>query len=785
MKSLIIVESPAKCNKIEEYAGPGYICVASFGHLRELINIKNIDFNNNCKPSFTIINSKEKQVSTIKKLINKCDDVILATDDDREGEAIAWHICDIFKLNLTTTKRIIFHEITKPAIQNALKKHTIVDMNKVYAQQSRQILDLIVGYRISPILWKHITRNSSKGLSAGRCQTPALKLVFDNYNDIKMSPGTKVFTTTGYFTKLNLPYELSIKINDDDKINDFLTDSVNHDHIYSFNKPTNTIKKPPIPFTTSGLQQSASNILHISPKETMKLCQELYEGGYITYMRTDSKAYSKEFIEKTKDYIKNKWDENYINENIDKLSNEKDNTTVEKPVVEKQEKKKKTKKEKEKKDNAQEAHESIRPTSINRENIDDEISFSPRKKKLYKIIWENTIESCMANAQCLSLKTTITTPLKEVNYKYNCEQITFPGWKIIKGYEKEEKSFNYLQQLKNKSIINYKKIISKETLKDLKQHYTEAKLVQLLEDKGIGRPSTFSSLVDKIQERGYVKKEDITGKKIMCCEYELIDNEITVDSKERVFGNEKNKLVIQSLGIMVIEFLINRFDNLFNYDYTKNMEEQLDVISKGESTWYDLCYSCNDMIDELSKGLDNTQESIRIDENHTYMIAKHGPVIKYTCDDVTTFKNVKKDLDINKIKSKDYSLEDMLEENNNNLGIYENEEMIIKKGKFGLYVTWGNNKLSLNGIDKSIGEITLEDVKSFMTTTKKNTSAIRDITKELSIRTGKYGLYLFYKTEKMTKPRFLNIKDYKGDIKEDTKEKILSWVKEKYNINLQ
>ena len=785
-RRLIIVESPAKCNKIQEYAGEGYLCTASFGHLRELNNIKNIDFDNNCKPLFTNIPSKLKQISTIKKLISQCDDVILATDDDREGEAIAWHICEIFKLNINTTKRIIFHEITKTAIQNSLKTPTVIDMNKVNAQQSRQLLDLIVGFKVSPILWNNISRNNKTGLSAGRCQTPALKIIYDNYNDIKISPGTKVYNTTGYFTKLNLPFELNFKFNDEEALETFLEDTVNHEHIYSYNTPSKSEKKPPVPFTTSGLQQTASNILHISPKETMKLAQELYEGGYITYMRTDSKAYSKEFIETAKGFITNEWSDEYINPDIYKICNEKSEQKCESDES-KSKTAKKTKKanKKDNANNAQEAHESIRPTKISIKNLDTINDFPPKKKKLYKIIWENTIESCMSNARCLILKSLINSSLEKHDFKYSCEQITFPGWKIVKGYDKECKEFNYLQTIKNKSVLNYNKVTSKVTLKDLKQHHTEAKLVQLLEDKGIGRPSTFSSLIDKIQERGYVKKENVTGKKIQCNDYELIDNEIEVNTNERVFGNEKNKLVIQTLGILVIEFLTKHFNTIFNYDYTKNMEERLDTISKGDEIWYNLCYDINNEIITLSDGLCNKQETIKIDDNHTYMIAKHGPVIKYVNGDESKFLSVKKDLDIEKLKSGFYKLGDIIENVNSVLGRHEGKEMILKKGKFGLYVTWGENKHSLNGINIQENELNLENILQFINEKKsetKSSGVIKSLNETLSIRKGKYGLYLFYKTSSMTKPKFLNIKDYVGNIETDGSEEILRWVKEKYKI---
>ena len=284
---LLICESPAKTDKIAKYAGTGYKCVASFGHIRQIENgLKSIDYDNNFSVKFAAIPSKNKYISQLRKHIKNADEVILATDDDREGEAIAWHICKMFGLNLSTTKRIIFHEITKPAIQNAIKNPTIVNMDTVNAQLARQVLDLLVGYTISPILWKHISRKSETSLSAGRCQTPALRLVYEQQQEINKSPGRKVYNTEGKF--LDLSYTLNHNHTNENEMGDFLEASAEFEHKYSVTKPKNSTKMAPKPFTTSTLQQKASNEFGYSPKVTMKLAQTLDEGGHITYMRTDS-----------------------------------------------------------------------------------------------------------------------------------------------------------------------------------------------------------------------------------------------------------------------------------------------------------------------------------------------------------------------------------------------------------------------------------------------------------------------------------------------------------------
>ena len=356
---LVIVESPAKCKKIEEYLGNGYKCIASYGHIQNLateFGLKCIDVENNFKPTFSVLKEKERHISKMRSEIAKADEVILATDDDREGEGIAWHICQLFDLPINTTKRMIFHEITKTALQNAVANCGTLNIDLVNAQQARQVLDLLVGYIISPILWQKISRNSKTGLSAGRCQSPALRLVYDNQKDIESTPGKKAYNTTAYFTNKNILFTLNFNHNDETTMENFLEESVNHDHVITCQKPKVTTKNPPSPFTTSALQQSASSNYNISPKDTMKICQKLYEAGLITYMRTDSKCYSKEFIEKAKDYITNAYGDEYINKDVDKLSERNESKPKKKP--------KKKDKEKDKVE-AQEAHEAIRPTDIN------------------------------------------------------------------------------------------------------------------------------------------------------------------------------------------------------------------------------------------------------------------------------------------------------------------------------------------------------------------------------------------------------------------------------------
>ncbi len=780
--TLLIVESPAKCQKIESYLGSGYKCIASYGHIQELPGLKNIDIDNNFKPSFLPMESKSRQITKIRKMITGATEVLLASDDDREGEAIGWHICQVFNLPLNT-KRIIFHEITKDAIVKAVNNPTTLNMDIIYAQQARQILDVIVGYKISPMLWKHISRKSTTGLSAGRCQTPALRLVYDNQKDIDDSPGKKVYNTTGYFSQMNLGFSLShnfeiIRFNSTtNTMEQFMEESVEHKHMYSCSIPKQTTKNPPNPFTTSSLQQKASSELNISPKETMSICQKLYEAGLITYMRTDSTTYSADFIEVASEFIKDNYGDDYLHEHVKQLSQRK----TEKP---KKESKKITKKkgDKDTENNTQEAHEAIRPTDVTCVKIDDD-SFTSRERKMYHIIWSVTVESCMSQAVYQSISAKISAPM-EKEYKYSAEEVNFPGWKIVRGYEKESPEFKFLQTIKNKAIVQYNKIVAKVSVKDLKSHYTEAKLVQLLEENGIGRPSTFSSLIDKIQERGYVKKDNVKGKKIKCIDYELVQDELTEIEDEREFGNEKGKLVIQPMGVLVLEFLLQHYEKLFDYEYTKNMETGLDSIAKGNTLWHTICKSCLDDIIICSKELgEDDKQVFKIDDKHVYMIGKHGPVIKCGTGDKTTFLPVKKDIDIDKLKRNQYKLEDIVEtqdasSSGKSIGKYKDEDVFIKKGKFGNYITWGkDNKKSLNGIKTPVDDLTIDDLIPIIENkVTLNTSIVRSINEDISIRSGKFGNYIFYKTPDMSKPKFIKLAGFKGNYNTCPEEEIERFV---------
>jgi DNA topoisomerase-1 len=563
--------------------------------------------------------------------------------------------------------------------------------------------------------------------------------------------------------------------------------------------------------------------MHISPKETMKCCQTLYEAGYITYMRTDSKKYSSDFIDTVKKYIVQKYnDGSYISPHIDSLSNSCTDSQSQAQVLttekekgpeklpEKKQKKPKQKEQKEQKKGAaaQEAHEAIRPTNILTLSVPDDMT--PREKKLYGIIWNTTMESCMSAAEYLSFKNHISTHVEGTRYSCSSEIQHFLGWKIIrykKDSEKEsEKEYHFFQQLKSNRDIEYIKITSKCVLKNQKQHYTEAKLVQLLEECGIGRPSTFSTLVDKIQERGYVKKQDVEGKAIQCKEFELDEDTITETNVMKEFGCEKNKLIIQPVGILVIEFLVTHFESILNYDYTKNMEDELDKVCKNEIVWHEICRKCldelNQLCDTLIKEKKESKIEIKIDDRHTYIIGKHGPVIKCidtdneykskSKKDTVSFLPVCENIDLKKLERGEYTLQEVIAQKKitqMQLGVYQSHPLFIKTGKYGLYTTWGESSKSLTCFgNRPMENIKLEDVikvieESVATTTSvsmKSSGIIRFLSNEISIRQGKYGDYIFYKTAKMKKPLFLKLDNFQEDYKTCTNHCFMEWFKREH-----
>jgi|688.fasta_scaffold76586_3 DNA topoisomerase-1 len=770
---LVIVESPSKCRKIEKYLGPGYKVIATYGHIMKLNSLENIEIFNNFHCNYDLISEKTDKIELMRQYINDVPEVILACDNDREGEAICAAICRLFQLSVETTKRIIFTEITEVAIQHAIRNPTIINMNLVNSQQAREVLDMLVGFTISPILWKNISRKHKTSLSAGRCQTPALRLIYDNYLEIKNSSSELKYKIFGTFTNLNLKFELNKEFKEKEEVKYFMELCKQHEFKYIGMTNVMTRRSSPEPFSTSRILQVASNVLNLSPKDTMKYAQELYENGYITYMRTDCKKYSEEFVQNMSQYIITNYSQEYLRENLNEYI---------KPI------------------NSDDPHEAIRPVNILQSKFEIE-NLSAKAIKLYELIWENAIQSCMSHSTYNIITCKITAP-EESEFRYKIENNIFLGWEIISNVKKcDDNILFYFQNFMINSIILYKKIESEFMMVGKKSHLTEALLVNLLEERGIGRPSTFASLIDKIQFRNYVEKKNIEGIEIQNYNYKLKklileENEVSI-----IVGNEKNKLVITPLGIIIIEFLVEKMEELFNYDYTKNMEFELDLIAKGNKIWQTLCQSCYENLVEITRCVCDVKTfSIKIDDNNSLIMGKYGPVIKVTnkYGKFTNFLKVRDNLDLDELRSREnICLEDIIQNNTStttdihtSIGKYKGKDLYVKKGKYGIYAQWGDEQKSLKeefGNPININNIKYLDVLRYLEKDdtldrNKPPGFVRELSENISIRNGKWGDYIYYKKTRVKNPVFIPLKNFDENHRTCDKQVLLNWLKINHGV---
>lgn len=811
-KFLVIVESPSKCNKIEQYLGPDYQCIASKGHIRELTCLKNIDVKNDFHPTFTVIAEKADHVKQMSKVIKhyKHDAIYLATDDDREGEGIAWHICQMFGLPVETTKRILFHEITKTAVQDALQNTGLLNMNLVYAQQTRQILDVIVGFKTSPLLWKHIHSSKSKALSAGRCQTPALRLVYDNEMEKKTAGLETRYKTVGHFFSPTINFVLDKEFEKCADVETFLDKSRDHKHCLAIGPAKPTHKAPPKPFNTSRLLQVASSTLHTGPKQTMQLCQSLYQNGFITYMRTENTKYAGPFLETIRRFILDEYVENgskYLGD-LDTLEN-RDQTNP---------------------------HEAIRVTNIQLRRLPE--NADPKEAAMYSLIWRTTLESCMAVAEYKTTVVSISGPDMTIqnsntsantsaktatSYKHVLEIPVFLGWKQVAQDRKTtilgehnvdipdehhdqdaSKRLFFFKSLSKATCQNvpFSYIESTVVVRNKHSYYTEASLIQRLEELGIGRPSTFATLVDTIQDRGYVKRTDIEGVVQDCVEYKLVhsakqpatENFIEKHTVKRPFGKEKNKLVIQPTGILCIEFLVQHFTELFSYDYTKKMEDDLDTIVSS-SSGSELCRACYVDLTKLIKSMRVEKVEYAIDEDHTLCFQQYGPTIKSVDEEGnTSYKKIKGDMkiDLEKMKQGEYTMEDLVEVTVPEiLGDYGGHPLHLKTGRYGPYLQWSDKKQSVKTMGMDVKDITLASAVAFLDKVlgegprapPQNKNVLRSLTTDLSIRSGKFGPYIFYQTGDMKSPTFFHMKKCPHDYKTCGVDALVKWIRETHLLS--
>ena len=548
-KNLVIVESPAKAKTIEKFLGKDFTVRSSFGHIRDLPKKGlNIDVEHNFQPKYEISTDKKKVVSDLKKAAAGSE-VWLASDEDREGEAIAWHLTQALKLDPNTTKRIVFHEITKTAIEAAMKNPRNVNQQLVDAQQARRVLDRLVGYELSPVLWKKVRT----GLSAGRVQSVAVRLIVEREREIKDFLSQSTFKVTAEFITKDaqeVPAELQVKLPDAKTTTDWLKKLT--DATYKINaieqKPGS--RSPGAPFTTSTLQQEASRRLGYSVRQTMTLAQRLYESVYITYMRTDITILSGLAIDVASTYIKNVYGEKYHQTRQYKTKNA----------------------------SAQEAHEAIRPTDFSRLTAGGD----DQQKKLYQLIWQRALASQMAAAQIEKTEVTIAISTQPELFIAKGEILRFDGFMKVYGGGKED---IILPDLKIGDMLEARIVKATETFSRPPARYSEASLVRKLEDLGIGRPSTYAPTISTIQTRGYIEKTDLEGNEREITEIVLSEGKITSQKSTIITGADRAKLVPTGIAEVVTDFLVKYFPSIVDFDFTARVEADFDDIAEGKQAW--------------------------------------------------------------------------------------------------------------------------------------------------------------------------------------------------------
>ena len=673
-KNLVIVESPAKAKTIQKYLGKDFEVKSSFGHIRDLPKKgMGIDLQT-FTPDYEVSSDKKKIVSELKEAAKKAEIIWLASDEDREGEAIAWHLAQELKLNDKNTKRIVFHEITKNAILKAVENPRKIDENLVNAQQARRVLDRIVGFEMSPVLWKKV----KTGLSAGRVQSVAVRLIVEREHEIRDFVPTSSYKIEGIFqnkAKQNIPAKLKKDFASENEADKFLELSKNTEF-----KVLNIEVKPgsrsaSAPFTTSTLQQEASNKLGYGVTTTMRVAQRLYEEGYITYMRTDSVNLSQEAINAAKQHIIKEFGENY--------SKPRNYTT--------------------KSSSAQEAHEAIRPTDFSVKTIGD-----AQLNKLYQLIYKRTLASQMENAKIEKTVIEIGNQAIPSNFEVQGEVIIFDGF--LKVYdiaknEEEENNEKTLPKVEIGEVLSYKEITANQRFTKPSPRYTEAGLVKKLEELGIGRPSTYAPTIQTIQNREYVDKREILPQEREVVKITLNKTSIKKEILTEKFGGDKNKFVPTDIGEVVNEFLINNFDEILDYGFTAKVEADFDKIAEGNEEWKamitDFYTKFHPKIEEVEENADRaTGERLlgkdpKSGKNVYARIGRFGPMIQIGESDdkeKPTFASLMKNQNIATI-----SLDEALElfKIPFDLQDYEGKPVSVGAGRFGPYVKFGDTFISL------------------------------------------------------------------------------------------
>ena len=720
-KNLVIVESPAKAKTIEKFLGSDYQVKSSFGHIRDLPKKgMSVDIENDFTPHYEVSSDKKKTVAELKKLAKAADHVWLASDEDREGEAIAWHLSEVLGLDPKTTKRIVFHEITKPAITAAIQKPRTIDIELVNAQQARRILDRIVGYELSPVLWKKVR----PGLSAGRVQSVAVRLIVEREREITGHEAVATFRLTATFTLTDgteLAAEAATRFKTKDEARTVLEAFATSTFEVADVKQTPGTRSPSAPFTTSTLQQEASRKLGYSPKQTMMLAQRLYEAGHITYMRTDSVNLSGLALSEMQQYITGEFGAKY----------HKSRNFATKSA------------------GAQEAHEAIRQTSTAKQIAGED----PQQQKLYQLIWRRTVASQMAQAELEKTTITIAASKSHERLEAKGEVVIFDGF--LKVYADANKKENpLLPPVAVHDPLALQQAQALETLSRAPARYTEASLVRKLEEMGIGRPSTYAPTISTVQDRGYVMKGDLEGEEKQLAKL-VLENAVVSETQEATrVGADRGKLLPTDTGNVVTDFLVKFFPNIVDYDFTKDVEEKFDHIAHGKQEWRAML---KEFYDPFRKTVDESADISRAEATQSRTIGddpktkkpviarygRFGPMIQIGSvedEEKPRFAGIPEGQSVETITLEQalqlFTLPRTVGKND------QGEDILANMGRFGPYIKVGATNLSIKGHDPftielpTALELIAEDAK------KKAERFINEFEGGIQVLNGRYGPYI-------------------------------------------
>ena len=733
--NLVIVESPAKAKTIEKFLGKDFKVMSSYGHIRDLKKKELSIDESTLEPDYEIPEEKKKIVAELKKNAKAATKIWLASDEDREGEAISWHLCEVLGLDEEKTSRIVFHEITKPAILEAIQTPRHLDMNLVNAQQARRVLDRLVGFKLSPVLWRKV----KPALSAGRVQSVAVKLIVEREREIqsfKSEPYYRInatfFVTDADGSRSEVKAELDRRFNSHDEAMAFLEKCKNANFVVDniVKKPLKRVPAPP--FTTSTLQQEAARKLGFTVSQTMMVAQRLYESGRITYMRTDSVNLSSLAINASKKEIVESYGAEYSNPRKFHTNSK----------------------------GAQEAHEAIRPTFINTEDLD----WTNQERRLYDLIWKRTIASQMADAQIE--KTTVTIDINGAEEKFvaNGEVVVFDGFlKVYRESIDEESTsgqdeVHMLPSLRVNDKMECKEIVSTERFSQGPVRYTEASLVHKMEELGIGRPSTYAPTISTIQQREYVQKGDKKGEERSYVINTLKGSTITTRNKKEMVGSEKGKLLPTDIGIVVNDFLQKNFPDIMDYNFTAKVENQFDQIAEGKEEWKAMMQKFDKTFEPVVENVIQQRSEHKAGERQLGVepqtgkpvfvkIGRFGPVVQIgSADDEEKprFSQLPKDKSIETI-----TLDEALElfKLPRILGDYEGSEISIGVGRFGPYVLHDKKYVSLpKGEDPMTISLdaAIELIEEKRKQEKERHIKAFDEDPKLELLKGRYGPYLSY-----------------------------------------